>query len=149
RLAGMTDDQIRLVEVSGKTHARLTITAPIGGVIAELGAREGMTIMAGAPLFRINGLRTAWVNAEVPESSAAQVRAGNVVEGKTPALPGMVFKGKVGAILPEVNATTRTLKARIELANPSGQLVPGMFVTVSMSLAARQDLLLIPSEAVI
>ena len=49
RLAGMTDDLIRLVESTGKVQARLTIAAPIGGVIAELGAREGMTVMAGAP----------------------------------------------------------------------------------------------------
>ena len=149
RLAGMTDDQIRLVASSGKIQPRLNILAPISGVIAELGAREGMTVMSGAPLFRINGLSTVWVHAEVPENFAAQVRPGNAVEGRTPALPGTVFKGKVGAILPEVNPTTRTLKARIELVNPSGQLVPGMFVTVNMSPAARQDLLLIPSEAVI
>lgn len=149
RLAGMTDEQIRLVESSGKTHARLIVTAPVSGVVAELGAREGMTVMAGAPLFRINGLRTVWVNAEVPENFAAQVRPGNVVEGRTPALPGKVFKGGVGAILPEVNPATRTLKARIELANPSGQLVPGMFVTVNMRPATRQEVLLVPSEAVI
>ncbi|MCM2306716.1 MAG: efflux RND transporter periplasmic adaptor subunit [Sulfuritalea sp.] len=149
RLAGMTDDQISLVESSGRIHPRLTVTAPAGGVIAELSVREGMTVMAGAPLFRINGLGTVWINAEVPENSAPQVRPGNAVQGRTPALPGVVFKGKVGAILPEVNAATRTLKARIELANPSGQLVPGMFVTVNLMPAAREDLLLVPSEAVI
>lgn len=149
RLVGMTEDQIRLVESRGKAQPRLPITAPISGVIAELNVREGMTVMAGAPLFRINGLSNVWVNAEVPENFAAQVRPGNAVEGRTPALPGMVFKGKVGAILPEVNTATRTLKARIELANPSGQLVPGMFVTVRMSPAARKDLLLVPSEAII
>ncbi len=149
RLAGMTDDLIRRVESTGKVQARLTIVAPISGVIAELGAREGMTVMAGAPLFRINGLRTVWVNAEVPESAAAQVRPGNPVEARTPALPDTVIKGKVGAILPEVNAATRTLKARIELANPGGRLVPGMFVTVSLSQSARKDMLLVPTEAVI
>lgn len=149
RLVGMTDDQIRLVESTGKTHARLTITAPISGVIAELGAREGMTVMSGASLFRINGLNTVWVNAEVPENFAAQVRPGNAVEARTPALPGTLFKGKVSAILPEVNAATRTLKARVELANPSGQLVPGMFATLNLSPAARNDVLLVPSEAVI
>jgi membrane fusion protein, copper/silver efflux system len=149
RLAGMTDDLIRLVESTGKVHTRLTITAPIGGVVAELGAREGMTVMAGAPLFRINGLRTVWLNAEVPENAAARLRPGNPVEARTPALPDTVFQGKVGAILPEVNATTRTIKVRIELANSSRQLVPGMFVTVSLSPAARKDVLLVPSEAVI
>ncbi len=149
RLAGMSDGQIAAVEASGKVQARLTITAPIGGVVGELTAREGMTVMVGAPLFRLNGLSTVWVNAEVPEASAAQVRPGNPVEARTPAVSGAVFKGQVSAILPEVNPATRTIKARIELANPGGQLVPGMFATVNFAPAARKDVLLVPSEAVI
>jgi len=149
RLAGMSEEQIRAVETSGKVQPRLTITAPIGGVVGELAAREGMTVMAGAPLFRINGLSTVWVNAEVPESAAGLVRPGNPVEARTPALSGIVFKGKVSAILPEVNPATRTIKARIELANPAGQLVPGMFANISFAPAARKEVLLVPSEAVI
>jgi len=149
RLAGMSDQQIRAVEASGKVQPRLIISAPIGGVVGELSAREGMTVMAGAPLFRINGLSTVWVNAEVPEAAAAQLRAGTPVEARTPAVPGTVFTGKVSAILPEVNPATRTIKARIEIANPNGQLVPGMFATVAFAPAARKDVLLVPSEAVI
>jgi len=149
RLVGMTEEQIRLVESTGKVHARFTVRAPISGVVAELGAREGMTVMAGATLFRINGLSTVWVNAEVPESLAAQVRPGNSVEARTPALPGATFAGRVSVILPEVNVATRTLKARVELANPDGQLVPGMFATVNFTPAARKEALLVPTEAVI
>ena len=149
RLAGMTDEQIRMVESTGKVHPRLTLTAPMSGVVAELGAREGMTVAPGALLFRINGLATVWVNAEVRETQAAEVRIGNAVEARTPALPDRVFKGKVSAILPEVNSATRTLKARIELANPQGELKPGMFVTVNFTAAARKESLLVPSEAVI
>src|SRR3954462_5763433 len=106
RLAGMTAEQIRLVESRGTVQARLTLTAPVTGVVTELAAREGMTVMSGAPLFRINGLGTVWVNAEVRETQASEVRAGNPVEARTPALPGKVFKGKVSAILPEVNQVT-------------------------------------------
>ena len=149
RLAGMSEEQIRIVESTGKVHPRLTLTAPIPGVVAELGAREGMTVMPGAMLFRINGLATVWVNAEVRETQAAEVRSGNLVEARTPAVPEKVFKGKVSALLPEVNATTRTLKARVELANPGGELKPGMFVTVNFAPAARREALLVPSEAVI
>lgn len=149
RLAGMGDAQIARVEAGNRVEARTTLTAPISGVVAELGAREGMTVMAGAPLFRINGLSTIWVNAEVPEGQAARVRPGNVVEARTPALPGETFKGKVSAILPEVNAATRTIRARVELANPGARLVPGMFTTVNFAPAARKGILLVPSEAVI
>jgi Cu(I)/Ag(I) efflux system membrane fusion protein len=149
RLAGMTDDQIRRVESSGRTQARLTIAAPVGGIVTQLDAREGMTVTAGAPLFRINGVGTVWVNAEVPEAAAAAIRPGSPVQVRTPALPDAVFNGKVGALLPEVSAATRTLKARIEVANPGGRLVPGMFASISLRGANRHDLLLVPSEALI
>lgn len=149
RLAGMIDEQIRLVESTGKVHPHITLTAPVGGVVAELSVREGMTVAAGAPLFRINGLDTVWVNAEVPESQAAQVHPGTPVEARAAALPDVVFKGKVSALLPEVNATTRTLKARIELANPHGVLVPGMFAGVTFNPAQQGEVLLVSSEAVI
>lgn len=149
RLAGMDEAQIRLVEASGKVHARVTLTAPVGGIVTELAAREGMTVMAGAPLFRISGLSTVWVNADIPERFAAQVRPGSEVEARTAALPGIAFHGKVGAILPQVNLSTRTLTARIELANPTGQLVPGMFATLDFAAAPGKDVLLVPAEAVI
>jgi Cu(I)/Ag(I) efflux system membrane fusion protein len=149
RLAGMSEAQIRHVESTNNVQARITLTASITGVVGELAAREGMTVMAGALLFRINSLANVWVNAEVPESVAAQLRPGNPVEVRVAALPGSVFKGKVSAILPEVNPATRTIKARVEVANPDGKLVPGMFATVNFTPAARRDVLLVPTEAVI
>jgi len=149
RLAGMNEEQIRRLETRGSVQARATLVAPIGGVVTDLAVREGMTVMVGAQLFRINGLSTIWVNAEVPERQAELLRPGNPVQAHAPALPGVTFKGKVNAILPEVNPTTRTVKARVELANPGGRLVPGMFATIDFAPAERKDVLLVPSEAVI
>jgi Cu(I)/Ag(I) efflux system membrane fusion protein len=149
RLAGMSDAQIASIEKDGKVHARLTIAAPISGVVSELSAREGMTVAAGTPLFRINGLSKVWINAEVPEAFAAQLRPGTAVEARAAAFPGTTFKGRVSAILPQVDAATRTLKARVELDNPGGKLVPGMFATVALRPAAQREVLVVPSEAVI
>ena len=149
RQAGMSDAQIALVERSGQTHARFTLAAPIGGVVTELLAREGMTVMAGATLFRINGLATVWANAEVPESQAALLRVGAKVQARSAAAPGAVFDGKLQAVLPDVNQTTRTLKARVELANANGALVPGLFVQMQFMDMRNQKALLVPTEAVI
>ncbi len=148
-LAGMNEDQVRSVESGAKVQPRFTLTAPIGGVIAELGAREGMTLMTGAMLFRINGLGSVWVYAEIPESRAALVRAGNNVEVRTPAYAERVFKGRVVALLPEVNPATRTLKARVDVANAGGLLTPGMFASVDLAPSTGASVLLVPSEAVI
>ena len=149
RQVGMSDAQIALVDSSGRTQPRITLVAPIGGVVTELMAREGMTVMAGATLFRINGLGTVWANAEVPESQAALLRPGAKVQASSPAVPGRKFDGKVQAILPDVNQTTRTLKARLELANPKGALVPGMFVQMQFMDMREQKALLVPTEAII
>ncbi|WP_426212119.1 efflux RND transporter periplasmic adaptor subunit [Massilia sp. TWP1-3-3] len=148
-LAGMDAGQVRQVEASGKVQSRMTIHAPVDGVVAELLVRDGMTVAAGTPLFRINGVASVWVNAEVPEAGAGAVRLGAAVEARIPALKGQVFAGKVSALLPEVNLATRTLKARIELANPGRQLVPGMFANLTFKQAGTGAVLLVPSEAVI
>lgn len=149
RIAGMNDDQIARVVETGVLQPRLTLTAPIGGVVTELAVRDGMTVAMGAPLFRINGLGSVWVNAEVPESAAAQLKVGTPVDVRTPSAPNVVLKGRVSAVLPEVNPATRTIKARIEVANPSGQLVPGLFASVDFLPAAGGEVTLVPSEAII
>ena len=94
-----------------------TVTAPTSGVVAELGAREGTTVMSGALLFRISGLDTVWVNAEVPESQVGLVRPGNPVEARTPALPGTVFKGRVSA-LPDLGHSVHVELAGLSPGRP-------------------------------
>lgn len=149
RQAGMSEGQIGSVVRSGRTQPRITLVAPADGVVTELATREGMTVMPGATLFRINGLATVWAHAEVPESQSALLRPGAAVEARSPAAPGEVFEGKVQAILPEVDPATRTLKARLELANPGARLVPGMFVSMQFMDMREHKSLLIPTEAVI
>jgi Cu(I)/Ag(I) efflux system membrane fusion protein len=100
-------------------------------------------------LFRINGLATVWVNAEIPESQAGGVSPGTAVSASVAGYPGELLRGRVAALLPDVDAATRTLKARIELANPQGRLKPGMFATVEFAPGAARNVLMVPSEAII
>jgi Cu(I)/Ag(I) efflux system membrane fusion protein len=149
RLAGMSDAQIRQVAERGQVLRRVTLTAPQAGVVTELAAREGMTVAPGAPLFALAGLDSVWVNAEVPQGAAAQVRPGTPARATTDAYPGTGFSGKVEALLPQVNPATRTLVARIELANPGHKLTPGLFVSVALAPQQAKQALLVPTEAVI
>ena len=148
-LLGMSEAEISAIERDGKVRARLTLSAPISGVVAELGVREGMTVAPGAPLFKLVDLSTVWVNAEVPEAQTAWLRPGAAVEARAAAYPDRTFEGRLGAILPEVNAATRTLRARIELKNPESLLKPGMFATLVFKGQRGKESVLLPSEAVI
>jgi Cu(I)/Ag(I) efflux system membrane fusion protein len=108
-----------------------------------------MNVMPGMTLFRIVDLSTVWVNADVPEAQASWVTPGARVEARVQAYPGRVFEGRVGALLPEVSAQTRTVRTRIEVANPGALLKPGMFASVVFRQGAKRDSVLVPSEAVI
>jgi Cu(I)/Ag(I) efflux system membrane fusion protein len=108
-----------------------------------------MTVMSGAMLFRLVDLSSVWVNADVAEAQGAWLRPGTAVEARVPSFPSQLFRGRVSAILPEVNAATRTLRARVELANPGGRLKPGMFATLRFAEGTGTKALLVPSEAVI
>ncbi|HEY9236935.1 MAG TPA: efflux RND transporter periplasmic adaptor subunit [Phenylobacterium sp.] len=148
RLLGMSPELIAAVERSGRVRNVVTVTTPSGGMIKTLAVRNGMTVMAGETLAEVNGLARVWLNAAVPEAQASQVRVGETVTANLAAYPGETFSGQVTAILPQTEAASRTLTARIELANRGGRLRPGMFATVEFGGQSRLALL-VPSEAVI
>ncbi|RFQ31585.1 efflux RND transporter periplasmic adaptor subunit [Pseudomonas sp. ATCC 13867] len=148
-LAGMPTGLVQQVERSGKVQAVTTLNAPIAGVIRELEVRPGMTLAAGAPLARINGLGHVWLEAAVPEVQAAGLKVGQSVDARLPAFPDRPVSGTLTSILPENDQQSRTLRLRIELPNPDGQLRPGMTAQVSLGLAGQSAVLQIPGEAVI
>jgi Cu(I)/Ag(I) efflux system membrane fusion protein len=147
-LLGISDDQIRAIETDNKPNPRVTLFAPEGGLVWELGTRDGMAVSPGMTLFKLASLRTVWVNAEVPETQAALAKPGVSVQARVAAIPDKVFKGQIAMLLPDVNATTRTIKARIVLNNVRGELKPGMFATLTLGSQERMALL-VPTEAVI
>ena len=146
---GVPEATIRRIETQRKTAATTTIVSPIDGVVSELGVREGAGFTPGAPLFRINGLQTVWVNARIPEAQLSLVSLGSEVMATATAWPGVAFKGKVIALLPQVDADTRTSTARIVLDNKGEKLSPGMFVSLELMAPESEAQLMIPSEAVI
>jgi Cu(I)/Ag(I) efflux system membrane fusion protein len=146
---GVPDAAIRALETRHETNATTTVVAPMDGVVTELGVRDGAAFMAGASLFRINGLATVWVNAQIPEAQVSRVPLGSSVEAQATAWPGQIFKGRLIALLPQVDSQTRTLTVRVVLDNPGLRLSPGMWVTLSFTTPAREPQLVVPSEAVI
>ena len=97
-LAGMSEAQVARVDAAGTVQPRITLVAPSSGVVAELVAREGMTVSPGMMLARINGLASVWALAELPESQAPLVRPGSQVEARSPGVPrGGVPRQRAGA----------------------------------------------------
>lgn len=148
RAMSIPEPLIRQSEASGTAQARFTLTAPVSGVVAELGVREGVAVSPGTTLFRIAGLETVWAVAEVPEAQAARLVRGQKVTAALQADASQTFDGALKEILPQVNASTRTLQARFDVDNRAGKLTPGMLLRVQV-VGAAQKRLVLPAEAVI
>ncbi|MBO9695286.1 MAG: efflux RND transporter periplasmic adaptor subunit [Sphingopyxis sp.] len=147
-LLGMSESQIAEVERTGRANGVVTIRSPIGGVIRTLDVRSGVALAQGQTLAQVSGLGAVWLDAAVPEAQVGAIRAGQRATATLTAFPGESFAGRVTAILPAADADSRTLTARIELANRGGRLRPGMFASVLLAAGGRPTLL-VPSEAVI
>jgi Cu(I)/Ag(I) efflux system membrane fusion protein len=149
RLLGMSATLIAAVEKRREPQSTVTVQSPLAGVIETLDVREGMTVSAGTTLAKINGFATVWLEASIPETQGALAQLGKSVEARLTAYPGQSFTGHVISVLPQTNVETRTVRVRIELANPDGQLKPGMFARVRMDSGQEAPVLFVPTEAVI
>ncbi|MFA5293249.1 MAG: efflux RND transporter periplasmic adaptor subunit [Phycisphaerae bacterium] len=128
RLLGLTSEQIQEVEKTGRPTDHVTITSPIGGIVIEKNANQGMYIDTGTKIYTIADLSEVWVKLDAYESDLVWLRYGQEVEFTTEAYPGEIFKGVISFISPVLDPQTRTIKLRVNVQNPDGKLKPEMFV---------------------
>ena len=128
RLLGVLPAQIEAVKQRGSTLDHLTVYSPIGGIVIEKLANQGMYVKTGTKIYTIADLSVVWINLEAYESDLPWLRYGQAVEFTTESLPGETFRGKIAFIDPIVDEKTRTVRVRVNAPNPEGKLKPGMFV---------------------
>jgi membrane fusion protein, copper/silver efflux system len=124
-------------------------TSPFSGYILHKNIKEGSKIKAGTDLYHIGNLDKIWVIADLYEFDAASVEAGQNVTLEFTNLPGEIKKGIISFVYPTLNSKTRTQKIRIELNNSDLMMKPGMFSTVRIEVNKLQEVLAVPTEAII
>lgn len=144
----ISDEQINEIEKSGKSVKNLTVYAPIDGFILTRNAYPKQRIMPDTDLYTIADLSNIWVIADVYEYEVADVKLGQETIVSLSYFPGRVFRGKINYIYPQIDTTTRTLKVRIEIANPTYELKPDMFANVELKINYGRKLI-VPQEAVL
>ncbi|MFX8106560.1 efflux RND transporter periplasmic adaptor subunit, partial [Acinetobacter baumannii] len=73
-----------------------------------------------------------YVDFKVPQQQLSQIAAGQKVKLTTDAFPGITFEGKINAIDPRVDSSTRNFQAEATVPNADQRLLPGMFVRVAV-----------------
>ncbi len=148
RYWGFSEEQVKEIVGRKSISDRLTITAPITGIVVEKMVNTGEYFDTGKNLFRIADLNVVWINIEAYEGDIPFLKYGQDVDFSSEAYPGRTFKGKVAFIQPFVNETTRTVKVRLTTKNRDGLLKPGMFVTaVVRAKVAENGKIIAPSMA--
>ena len=132
-----------------KVQQTITFYSPQNGVVENLKIREGFYVKPGSTLMSIGDLSEVWVEAEVFERQAGQVKTGTPVSMTLDYLPGKTWQGKVDYIYPTLDAKTRTVKVRLRFKNEEGEFKPNMFAQIAIHTTGDEQALLIPKEALI
>jgi membrane fusion protein, copper/silver efflux system len=146
---GVPEEIIKEIERSRQGSLTVTWPAPQDGFVVEHNVVEGMQAKAGDILFRIADLSVVWVLADIAEHDLNLISAGQTVTVTPRGYPGRAFTGKIGLIYPMLNKETRTVRARVELANPDGILRPNMYVDAVIASGSSGQVIAVPENAVI
>jgi membrane fusion protein (multidrug efflux system) len=139
-------DEARLA--SARTRlAKTEIRAPFAGMVGLRQVSVGEYVNSGDELVSLAQTDVLKLDFRIPETQATRAANGQSVRITADAFPGEVFEGRVYAVDPQVEVSSRSVMLRARLANPGGKLRPGQFVNVQLALAERANALTIPEQA--
>lgn len=134
---------------SASLTAEIPLLAPISGEVVERLVSPGQVMQAGATqAFTISDTSTVWVIANIYQADMADVKVGDDVVVTTDSYPD-IFHGKISFIGAALDATTRTLQARIVVDNHGDKLKKDMYVTVTVTAGAVKNALTVPDSSIL
>lgn len=145
---GLTQAEVR-VKKARLDLEKTKIKAPFSGIIWGINVAQGQSINAGTELFSLVDISHIKVMAKVLESEVDKVKVGRGATLIFSAYPDKKFRGKVIAISPVIDPEERTCSVVISVANPEGEIKPGMHAEVEIAADIYENCLLIPQEAIL
>ena len=146
-LLGVPKEEVARLDTASSPNSELWVRSPFTGYVLEKNVVIGQYISPDQNLFTIADLSNVWVLADVYERDLENIKIGQIAHMTTSAYSGESFEGKVSFIYPSVSEQTRTLRIRIEFANASFRLKPGMYAEVDLA-GQGNGVLAVPADAV-
>jgi len=142
------EGEIARLEKTGEVQREITIQSPTSGYITERNALPNQFVQPETKLYTIADLSQVWAYAQLFQTDVGLLKTGDPATVTVDAYPGRVFHGRIEQILPQVDATTRTVRVRLVFDNPGLLLKPGMYVNVVLGVPLGTQLV-IPSSGVL
>ncbi|MBW2218018.1 MAG: efflux RND transporter periplasmic adaptor subunit [Deltaproteobacteria bacterium] len=143
------ESEIHSIEAAGIAKKALKIHSPFKGIVTHKNAFEGGFVKAGMTIYKIADLSRVWVEAHIYEYELPMVSLGQEAQMTLPYQPGRIYSGKVAYIYPYLQRKTRDVVIRLEFENPQMELKPDMYADVLIKTEAKNEGIIIPSEAII
>ncbi len=125
------------------------ITAPFDGRVGLRQVSLGALVQPGTAITTLDDVSKIKVEFSIPEQYLGQLRQGLSVVALTPAYPGREFRGEVTAIDTRIDPATRAARLNATFTNTDDNLKPGMFLTVSLAIATRDNAVIVPEDALV
>jgi len=125
-----------------------TIRAPFSGRLGITTVNPGQYVNPGDKIVTLQTIDPVYVDFNLPQKSVGQLAVGQVVNVTTDGFPGTTFPGRISAISPKVDTTTRNVVVEATLSNPKHQLLPGMFASAAVEVGDKKHYLTLPQTAV-
>jgi len=148
KLWNVSDEDIAELLKTRKATEFLTLRSPFAGIVRNVSAKPGMSVKPGDPLVSLVDLSTVWMWAEFYENELPLLSVGQKINLAVPNFGRGTFNGLIAAIEPFVDPMKRTVRVRIDVANPEWNLRPGMFVNAWLDVQAGEGLT-VPVSAVL
>jgi membrane fusion protein (multidrug efflux system) len=131
------------------TIDKKTIRAPFNGRLGIRQVNLGQYLDTGKPIVSLQALTPIYVEFSLPQQELARLQTGMAVHLSTDAYPGREFEGKLTAINPDLDPTTRSVGLQATIENADKLLRPGMFARVEVLLKEQKSVVVIPATAVV
>ena len=128
---------------------RAVIRAPIDGVAVDRPVDVGEVLAPGTRVTTLQRTDRLKVRVDVPDTEIAWVTRGTTGEVRVDAWPGRTFPARVTFVGPAADPNSRTFPVELVLANPRGELRPGMVARVRLLHPPREDAIVVPLDAVL
>ncbi|MCB0538369.1 MAG: efflux RND transporter periplasmic adaptor subunit [Ignavibacteriales bacterium] len=136
------------IEFTNAQIAKTEIHAPFDGIIGLRSVSIGSYITPQIPVANLQSINPIKIDFAIPQKYYSEVKEGKEIEFRLPSTE-KVFKGKIYAVEPKIDQTTRTLLVRAVASNNNYLLTPGAYVEIEIILSNIKDAILVPSEAVV
>lgn len=133
RLLGLSEKEIEESRYGDPNASLLTMRSPFDGKVVEQDLTHGELVQPERNLFTIADLSQVWIWIDLYERDVPRVHLEDEAIVRLDAFPGRDFRGKISYIRDEVDPQSRTVRARIDIANPDGVLKPKTFAKVLLS----------------